>query len=136
MDEETKEILKKILIGIIVSIIIFVPMVLFFKNRFMNNETEVLKRINKKDTFFVLIYDNDTKINELNDYFKNNRIEYTKLNKSIDSNYDTILRKLEVSKEDIKVPSLLLIEEGKLYSYLNNVKVNEELSLFIDNYTE
>ena len=136
MDEETKEILKKILIGIIISILIFVPMVLFFKNRFMNTETEVLKRINKKDTFFVLIYDNDTKINELNDYFKNNRIEYTKLNKSIDSNYDTILRKLEVSKEDIKVPSLLLIEEGKLYSYLNNVKVNEELSLFIDNYTE
>ena len=136
MDEETKEILKKILIGIIISILIFVPMVLFFKNRFMNTETEVLKRINKKDTFFVLIYDNDTKINELNDYFKNNRIEYTKLNKSTDSNYDTILRKLEVSKEDIKVPSLLLIEEGKLYSYLNNVKVNEELSLFIDNYTE
>ena len=136
MDEETKEILKKILIGIIISILIFVPMVLFFKNRFMNTETEVLKRINKKDTFFVLIYDNDTKINELNDYFKNNRIEYTKLNKSTDSNYDTILRKLEVSKEDIKIPSLLLIEEGKLYSYLNNVKVNEELSLFIDNYTE
>ena len=136
MDEETKEILKKILIGIIISILIFVPMVLFFKNRFMNTETEVLKRINKKDTFFVLIYDNDTKINELNDYFKNNKIEYTKLNKSIDSNYDTILRKLEVSKDDIKVPSLLLIEEGKLYSYLNNVKVNEELSLFIDNYTE
>ena len=136
MDEETKEILKKILIGIIISILIFVPMVLFFKNRFMNTETEVLKRINKKDTFFVLIYDNDTKINELNDYFKNNKIEYTNLNKSIDSNYDTILRKLEVSKEDIKIPSLLLIEEGKLYSYLNNVKVNEELSLFIDNYTE
>ena len=34
MDDETKEILKKILLGIIISIIIFVPMVLFFKKSY------------------------------------------------------------------------------------------------------
>ncbi|MBR2997781.1 MAG: hypothetical protein IKF37_01730 [Bacilli bacterium] len=136
MDDETKEILKKILLGIIISIIIFVPMVLFFKNRFTNVETEVLKKVNKKETFFVLVYNNNTNIKELEDYFSSNRIEYSKLNNSTDYNYDTILRKIDVSKNDIKEPALLLIEEGKLYSHLNNIKVNEELSLFIDNYTE
>ena len=117
MDDETKEILKKILLGIIISIIIFVPMVLFFKNRFTNVETEVLKKVNKKETFFVLVYNNNTNIKELEEYFSSNRIEYSKLNNSTDYNYDTILRKIDVSKNDIKEPALLLIEEGKLYLF-------------------
>ena len=105
MDDETKEILKKILLGIIISIIIFVPMVLFFKNRFTNVETEVLKKVNKKETFFVLVYNNNTNIKELEEYFSSNRIEYSKLNNSTDYNYDTILRKIDVSKNDLKEPA-------------------------------
>ena len=110
MENELNDFLKKTLLGILIFIILLIPTIFFFKNRFMNNETEVLKRINNKDTFFALVYDDNTSIKEIDSYLKEKNIKYVKLNKSRDTNYQNILIKLEVSRDDILVPAILLIE--------------------------
>ena len=49
-----------------------------------------------------------------------------------DKNYSLLLKELDISSQDIIIPSVLYIKEGQLYSSIN-IQSEEELNIFIEN---
>ena len=64
---------------------------------------------------------------------KENDVKYSLLNKDREIKYKEILRKIEVTESDVIVPTVIYIDEGKIYSSLAEPNADELLS-FIDFY--
>ena len=115
---------------VLISLIFIIPSILLFINKFSVNKLEINTKLNKKETFLVLITSNDCQnCKNIKSLFKENNIKYLELNKDSSNQYKEILNKLQLDSTKTKSPTLIYVLKGKNYSYLENEKDFEKESL-------
>lgn len=131
-DPEFIELRNKFFLGIFIFLIFAIPIFFFIKNKLFISDSNITKAINNKNSMLILVVEN--KCNEckknkntLNDL----NVNYYILNKDRERDYGTILKKLNLQEKEIIVPTLIYINEGNTYAYINNIKNGKEIREFI-----
>ena len=120
MDEEVVMLLRKIGFALLVAIIFAIPTAIFVYNKFDNNTSDLLDKMNEKTLLFISSH-KCSNCEKIEKELKGYNVEYYKINKDIDyQNYTIILNKIDLTEEFAPAPSLVLIENGKL-----SVNINE-----------
>lgn len=132
-DPEFIQLRNRFLMALAIALIFTIPMILFVVNRFNEKPSKVIESINKKENIIVLVTEENCPscLNNKN-ILKDNNVPFYELNKDTNKNaYEVTLRKLSMSISDIKPPTLIYIEEGKLSSSLVNPN-EKELKSYLD----
>ena len=131
-DEGVRELFNKFKIGIIIIIIFLIPVLFIFINGFGRENNKIINKINNKETFYLLIFDNKTNNKGIDKILNNNNVLYEKYNTDKTRYYDELLNKLKINEDDIIKPTLIYIKDGKLYSSLVDINDENILLSFID----
>lgn len=116
-DEEFETLKKRFFLGVFVAIIFTIPMILFFGRTFSTGD--VLSRINNKDTFSILVVNrNCDSCDSVKYVLESNNVDYLVLNRYSNSNYNTIMKKLNVDNEKEVFPIIIYVEKGKMKANL------------------
>ena len=132
MDEDLSNLVRKISFTIVIIIIFLIPFTYFLINKFGGKDSSIEKVLDKKEDLILLVQDlkcnNCRSIkNELNQNLLSYHVLYTN-----DKRYEIILKKLEISKRDIEVPTVISVKEGKADAILVNVEEIDDLNTFIE----
>lgn len=134
-DPEFIKLRNRFLIEVLVVLIFIIPIIFIFVNKFSLGGSKIIKSIKKNETFAVLLvspeYENCAKVEEM---LSNNNAKYYKLDISNKNRYADFLKALSITKDEVIVPTLMYIEEGKLYATLVDIQDEEELNAFVENY--
>ena len=132
-DSEVLDFLTKIILTFSILIICVFFFTLILSNKNSINPSYIENKIDGKDDFVLLIRDKECKkCKEITDILKQKKIRYYTLNIDKNKRSDTIIRKLDISKNDIVVPMLVNIKEGKTYSLIVDIKKMNDLYGFIE----
>ena len=134
-DPEFIDLRNKVLLGIGICLIIFVPFYFFMHNKLLNNKSTILNRIDKEETFLVLVTNN--KFKECKKYvnlLKKSSISYNIINIDKDKNYKKIIEELDISSSDIIPPSIIYIYNGHLFATLTDIKDEDAVKKFIKSF--
>lgn len=133
-DLDLQELLNRIKIGLIFILVVVGAFLVFIYKKFGAENSNVLDKLSKNDNINILVIENKcSKCSEIKKTLNSEKVDYIVLNIDKDKYYNTILKKLEITKNDIKVPSLIYVKDKKVYSILVDIN-EEELKGFIDNY--
>lgn len=133
-DLDLQELLNRIKIGLIFILVVVGAFLVFIYKKFGAENSNVLDKLSKNDNINILVVENKcSKCSEIKKALNSEKVDYIVLNIDKDKYYNTILKKLEITKNDIKVPSLIYVKDKKVYSILVDIN-EEELKGFIDNY--
>lgn len=134
-DPEFIDLRNRVLLGIGICLILFVPFYFFMHNKLLNNKSTILNKIDKEETFLVLVTNNKCK--ECKKYvnlLKNSTLSYNSINIDKDKNYEKIIEELDISSSDIIPPSIIYIYNGHLFATLTDIKNEEAVKSFIKNF--
>ncbi len=132
-DREFIELRNRFFLAILISLIVIVPVLLLFINKFTRVDSSILKRIKNNETFFLVIEEKQSK--KIKQLLKSNKVSFEVINKKKLNDYEDILEQLEIEEDDITLPTVFYIKEGELIASLSNV-TEEDLEEFIINYKE
>lgn len=126
METGTEKLVKKFIIGLIVVIIFAIPTVIFLINKFIYNDSSIIKKIDNKETFMILVKDYScNNCIEIKNIIEDNNYDCVELNSYEENKYKNVLNKIDLSLSDIKTPSVIYVDKGKVYSFLVDVKISE-----------
>ena len=134
-DPELKEMIHKVIFAVAVAVVFAVPLFLIFKNKILIEESSILKDIRNDKSLIIYITKDDCKIcKTLEKELDKKDIEYKELNKDKNKDYNEIIRNLDLTKSELKEPTLIYIEKGKVISYIVDIKNKEYLNKYLENY--
>lgn len=134
-DKELKSVLTKVAIYVVVFVVFGGLFIKILINNFSYEDVSVGKRIDKEETFLLLIVDEKNKNpKDIIDYLNNNGLSIEIVNSDREKYYDDFLTKLNITKDDIVEPSLLDIRNGIVFSIVTDVKVDKDLEMFVNLY--
>ena len=126
-DEEFETLKKRFFLGVFVAILSTVPMILFFGRTFKTGD--VLSKINNKETFTILVVNRNCSLCEsVKNTLDVNNVNYLVVNRYSNTNYDTIMKKLNVDNRNEEFPIIVYISKGEMSANLF-VSDNEEFVL-------
>lgn len=132
-DPEFIEMRNKFFLGVFIFLVFAIPIFFVFKNKIFIGDSKLLKSIKKQDDIVILLVENKcNRCTKSKEVLNNLDINYFILNKSKDRDYETVINKIEIDR-DIELPSLIYLKKGKLYSYIFNIKSEQEITNFIEN---
>ena len=116
-NEEFIELRNKFLLGVVVSLIIVIPFLFLFINRYTGVKSSVYKAYKSNETFVVLITNTEKKseCQKIKKILKDSDVSYLEYN---------------LDKE-IQVPALFYVKDGKTVMYTLEVTGEEKVSSFI-----
>lgn len=133
-DQELIELRNKVLLGLFIIIIFAIPIFFLLRNKLYMPDSNIMKSLKKKDSMVILIVeDKCNRCNKSKEVLNEINVNYFVLNKSRDREYNTIIRKLDIDK-NIEIPSMIYVDEGKVYAYIYNIKNKKEITDFVENY--
>lgn len=132
-DPEFIQLRNRFLIALLVTLIFTIPMLFFVINRFSVKPSKIIRSVNNKEDVVVLVTENNcSKCEKTSKILKDNKVKYIEINRSIENNnYETILKKIEMSKDDILPPTIIYIKKGTLDSSLVPAS-EEEILMYLD----
>lgn len=131
-DPEFIDLKNRFLKGLGIIILFLIPSFFVIRNKLLVPTSSILKVIREEESSFVFVTRNKCKECKKAEKIIKKEIEYLVLNQDTDNNYQRILRKLNLTSEEITPPSIIYIEEGKVKSILV-INDEEELELYIEN---
>ena len=94
MTEEQNELKKKILIGLGIFLLFFIPSLIAIINKFNYKESNILNRISKEESFLIVVKDKDTEMTKnIESYLKNKNYVYEDLDSTDEARYKKVLYK-------------------------------------------
>lgn len=134
MDEETEtdKLVKKFGVSVVLLIIISTLSIIFILNKFTYKEHSIIKKVNNKETFIVLVKNSKCqKCSKLKELINDTNYSYIELNEK-DTKYNKIIKKLKLSTDDITVPTIIYVKKGKTYSFLVDASI-DDFKEYLDN---
>lgn len=133
-DPEFIELRNKFLLGLGIFIIFAIPIFFFVRNKLYMPDSKIIKSLNKKDSMVILIVENKCdRCNKSKNVLNELNVNYFILNKDTERDYNNIIRKLNI-EDEVQVPAIIYVDEGKLYSYIYNIRNEKEITDFVENY--
>ena len=130
-DEEVKLLIKRLKIAFLIILITIGPLLLLLISSSGKDTGKAVKRINKKESFYVLVFNNKTKNKKINKVIKDSNVSYEMINTDKASYYSEFLGRLGMNRNDIIEPTLIYIKNGKLYSSLVDIQDIKDIKTFI-----
>ena len=133
-DEELMSLFQRLGKGIIILIIFTILMIIFLVRKFYLNETKLIKDINEEKDIYILVDDNSCRnCKEIKRILKDYNISYYEINTDKDNDYKNMLNTLEITENEIDIPTILYISKGKFSSSIVDVKDEDVINTFIEN---
>ena len=130
-NEEFIELKNKALKALLITIIICIPLIFFFIIKYNTLNSSVYKSIKKKDTFIIYIYqEKDNSYNDIIKKLKAKKTKYYEYDINKHNDLELILRKIELTVDDVSDWCLIYIKNGKMVSNTNNY---DDLDGFLNN---
>lgn len=137
MQDEEFTNLKKTFFKIVFFILLFmIPFTIALVTKFGYNATDIENSIKTEEKVLIFVTEkNCTRCQEVNKILKDNNISYYELNidKTSLTDYMSILRRIKMNENDIKAPTIIYVENGKLKSSLVDIKDKTELFSYLEN---
>lgn len=131
-DPEFVQLRNRFLLGVVISLCLAVPLILFFYKSYMGSSA--INKINKKEDFVLLITSNDcSECKKVGDILENNDVKFSKMNVSITKDSNLVMKKLGITNNREVYPIVVYIKNGKMVANLyveNNEKEVEEFLKF------
>lgn len=135
MDEDLKELFKNLGKAIVIIIVFIFIVYLALKNKFNSDESKPLKLIRSKtDAVLLLSKTKCDNCKEIKQKLKDLNVEYSEIKTDTEKYYDTILKELEISINDISEPTIITIKNGSVISIYVDVSDMNELENYLDSY--
>lgn len=134
-EDQIRDLRNKVLLGVFIFIIFFIPGLAVFMTKFGRVETKIIEKVDKEESFVVLFTKTECNYcKETKEVLKDNNINFEEVKTDSERYYGTIIRKLEISKNDIVEPTVMIIKKGKQKSSLVDINNKNELELYLKNY--
>lgn len=134
-EDQIRDLRNKVLLGVFIFIIFFIPGLAVFMTKFGRVETKIIEKVDKEESFIILFTKTECDYcKEAKEILKNNNIKFEEVKTDSERYYGTIIHKLEISKNDIVEPTVMIVENGKLYSSLVNINNKNDLESYLENY--
>lgn len=130
------ELRNRFLFGLFIATIVVLAGVLLFSQKFGDMRSDALEEINSKKTFLLFVVDSKNCSNcpAISNQLNNLNVHYTKYNLYRSRDLDDVCFKLGISKDNLKAPSLVYIEEGSKVGSILNISSDDVVEKFLDNY--
>ena len=126
---------NRVLIGILIVLAFLIPLIFLFINKFDAGNSKLIKKINKEESVTVLLTSPDCKTcKEIEKLLSSKNVNYYKLDISKKNEYQEFLQRLTITEKEVVLPTIMYINEGNLVATLVEVKDDEDLNDFIENY--
>ncbi len=126
---------NRVLIGILIVLAFLIPLIFLFINKFDAGSSKLIKKINKEESVTVLLTSPDCKTcKEIEKLLSSKNVNYYKLDISKKNEYQEFLQRLTITEKEVVLPTIMYINEGNLVATLVEVKDDEDLNDFIENY--
>ena len=134
-EDQIRDLKNKVLLGVFIFIIFFIPVLAVFMTKFGGVENKIIEKVDKEESFVVLFTKTECDYcKETKEVLKDNNINFEEVKTDSERYYGTIIRKLEISKNDIVEPTVMIIKKGKQKSSLVDINNKNELELYLKNY--
>lgn len=117
-------------------IIFMVPFTIALVTKFGYKTTNMEKSIRNNESLLILVTENScSRCKEIKGILKEKEVPYYELNydKTTINEYQRILRRIKIGEHDIKIPTLIYIQDGNLKSSLVDIKDKNDLLSYIEN---
>ena len=132
-DPEIIQLRNRFLLAITIAVLFSVPLIIFLNKNF--NNTNVLTRVREKDTFVILIENKNCKMcKKVNKLLADNSVDYVRLNRDKNKDYNKIMKDLELVNKREEYPVVVYVTKGKMTANLFNISDESEVEVFIKNY--
>ena len=122
---------NRFLVGISVAIIFAIPLFVFLYKVY--GTSDIVTKLNKSETFTLLVTSNDCdKCNLVDDILKEYNVDYLELNSSKNKDYQKVMNKFELINKREKFPVLIYVEDGKMKANLFNINTKDDVTSFLD----
>ena len=136
-DPEFVALRNRFLLGVVATLIIIIPLLVFFINKYGDSKSSVIKAIEKKEDIVVLVSNKECDFClNVEAVLKDNNIEYIIFDKVKEDKYEEILRKLEFSDNYVTVPGIFTLKKGKLDLTAMNLESTDDVLEFVDFYED
>lgn len=130
-DPEFIQLRNRFLFGVLIVLVFAVPIIIFLVRTY--GSSNVLSKINKDDTFTILVTSNDCdKCKLVNDILKENNVKYSKLNRSTNKDYDEIMQKLDIENKREEYPILIYVKDGEMQANLFSIETESNVTDFLE----
>ncbi len=132
-NEEFIELRNKFLLGMVVSLIIVIPFLFLFINRYTGVKSSVYKAYKSNETFVVLITNTEKKseCQKIKKILKDSDVSYLEYNLDKAKDRDLVIPLFGIAEKKIQVPALFYVKDGKTVMYTLEVTGEEKVSSFI-----
>lgn len=131
-DPEFIQLRNRFLFAILIVLVFAIPIIIFLNKTY--SDTDVLARIKKNDSFVILIEKKDCKLcNSVNKVLDNNSVDYVRLNRDKNKDYEFVLKRLELINKREEYPIVVIVSNGKMSANLFGISTVDEVLEFIKN---
>jgi len=133
MDEELSDLFRNLGFAIVLIILFLILFGYVILHRFGGADSSIEKKISEEKDIIILVH--TSKCNNCWEIKKNLLLKtlfYEDINSDNDKRYNSILKKLNLSKNDIVEPTIIYVEKGKVNSILVNIQNIDDLEEFLE----
>lgn len=131
-DVELINLFKRLGIGIVVILVFCILFFFVLLNKFSPRSPEVVNSVKEGKTLYVLI---DKKkcstCKRIKEILKEEKINYYEINVDKDSHYKEFLNAISSTENEVVIPTIMFIKDGKLDSTVVDIKNEEVLKAFL-----
>ena len=132
VDTEFYEFRKRIIIAVIVIIIFSIPLFIFVINNYGYKGSKVLDKLNNKEDMVLLLRNTSCDYcSNITDLLDSNNIDYEVIMVNTDDRYNDIVRVLDIPKNDVLVPELVEVIDGKADNFVVDIQNDNAVLEFI-----
>ena len=133
-DVELYNLFKRLGIGIVVLLVFGILFFFVLLNKFSPRSPEVVNSVKKGETIYVLIDEKKcSTCKKIKEILKEEDIKYYEINVDKDSHYKEFLDSISATENEVVIPTLMYIKDGKLDSTVVDIKDEDVLKVFIKN---
>lgn len=125
--EEFTELKNRFLLGLLVASICAFLLIFLLASKLGNYDSRVLKGINNKKTFFVLLT-NSKECSKCDNYLEKIKgldVNYYNYDLAKESDYTDVLKRIGLSENVVELPGIIYIEKGKMIA--NAMDIDDEV---------
>ena len=135
--EEFIELRNRFLVGLLIAGICSFLLIFLLTSKLGNYDSKVLKEINRKKTFFVLLT-NSKDCSKCDNYLKKiDKLDvvYYNYDLSKESDYTDILKRIGLSENVVELPGIIYIKNGEMVANIMGIDDDEVFEEFIKRYS-
>lgn len=133
MDEDLSNLLRNLGFAIVLIILFLLLFGYVILHRFGGANSSIENNIKDEKDMVILVH--KSKCNtcfDIKTTLLKHVIFYNTINSDNDKRYQSILKKLELTEQDIKEPTIIYVEKGKVVSLLVDIKNVDDLESFLE----